>query len=393
VTSATSLITRARRFRFYAEHLWRFHRPFIRRHLRQRCAICIVSEAYSPLENGVCAECRALANSPRPTEPVAEQKIAPLAAELDALLTKSQGAGAGAYDALVMLSGGKDSAFLLHLLRQRYSNLRLLALTIDNSFMSPVALDNARRTVDVLDIDHITLRPPKSLYVKSFRLACTLREEGKGCFETVDRIDADLGFSLAKIHATVNDIPLLVSGLSWAQVERLFDVRSFEIPRERAFARVGSTLGHGLEEIYDPGEMHYWWDPSRFWWDPSRFECARWPQFLHPFYVWRYAERHIQAEVLRLGLIKRGNDSPMLTNNLIIPMMTVLDHVRLGYASFEPEFASQVRLGKADPLFWRNAFEMLEYAARTGWMLGDEIERMAESLGLTREDLGLGFRG
>jgi hypothetical protein len=32
---------------------------------------------------------------------------------------------------------------------------------------------------------------------------------------------------------------------------------------------------------------------------------------------------------------------------------------------------------------------MLEYTARTGWMLGDEIEKIAQGLGLTREALGL----
>jgi hypothetical protein len=382
VTSAETLIARARRFRFYAQHLWRFHRPFVRRGLRRRCVRCVVSEAYSPLDAaGVCAECRARAAAPQ-TDAAAE---VPLAAELDAVFDAAQGTGAGAHDALVMLSGGKDSAFLLHLLRQRFPRLRLLALTIDNSFMSPVALDNARRTVEVLDIDHVTLKPPKSLYAKSFRLACTLREEGKGCFETVDRIDADLGFSLGKIHATTHHIPLLVSGLSWAQVERIFGVRSFEVPPELALARVEETLGRRLDAVYEPTELP-------FWWDPARVDRALWPRFIHPFYAWRFEERHIQDEVVRLGLIERGNDSPMLTNNLIIPMMVVIDYLRLGYASFEPEFAAQVRAGKADPGFWRNAFEMLEYSAHTGWMLGDEIDRMAHSLGLTRAEIGAAAR-
>src|SRR5438477_3479644 len=94
VTSSATLIARARRFRFYAEHLWRFHRPFVRRYLRQRCAICVVSEAYSPLENGICAECRTSVSTP--SGATTDQETHLLAAELDPLLTKSQGAGAGA---------------------------------------------------------------------------------------------------------------------------------------------------------------------------------------------------------------------------------------------------------------------------------------------------------
>jgi hypothetical protein len=248
--------------------------------------------------------------------------------------------------------------------------------------MSPVALENTRRSVEKLDVGHVTLRPPQSLYRKSFRLACTLVEEGQGCFETVDRIDADLGFSLAKIYAATNRIPLLVSGLSWAQVDRIFGTRSFEVPREQAFAKLTTTLGKRLEEIYDPEELKYWWDPARFAEDS-------WPRFIHPFYVWRYGEQEIQERVIGLDLIEKGNESPLLTNNTIIPMMIVVDYLRLGYASFEPEFAQLVREGKSSRTFWRNVFEMLEYSARTGWMLEKELDKIARSLELSRAEVGL----
>ena len=62
---------------------------------------------------------------------------------------------------------------------------------------------------------------------------------------------------------------------------------------------------------------------------------------------------------------------------------------RLGYASFEPEFADMVRSGKASRRFWRNVFEMLEYSAKTGWMLDAELTRIVRELDLTREDIGL----
>jgi hypothetical protein len=70
-------------------------------------------------------------------------------------------------------------------------------------------------------------------------------------------------------------------------------------------------------------------------------------------------------------------------------MMIVADYFRLGYASFEPEFANQIREGKADRRFWRNVFEMLEYTTRTGSMLDNEIDWIVAELGLTRTDIGL----
>ena len=105
--------------------------------------------------------------------------------------------------------------------------------------------------------------------------------------------------------------------------------------------------------------------------------------------MWRYEEQYIRDRVVELGLIEAGNDSPLLTNNIILPMMIAVDYLRLGYGSFEPEFASQVRNGKADPVFWRNVFEMLEHSAKTGWMLDAEIDKIAKGLDLTRKDIGM----
>ena len=222
MTDAASLIGRVRRFQFYAQHFWRFHRIFLRGKLCQRCVNCIISEAYSPLDaQGLCSICRASTVPPGSAIVPVTECDASLEAELDSLLGQLQGQGSGAHDALVMLSGGKDSALLVHELKRRYPRLRILALTIDNSFMSPVALQNVRKSAEILDVDVVTLRPAKSVYVKSFRFACTLEQSGSGCFETVDRIDADLGFSLAKNYAAINKIPLLVTGLSWDQVERI----------------------------------------------------------------------------------------------------------------------------------------------------------------------------
>jgi hypothetical protein len=380
-----TLIRRARLFQYYARYLWHFHRRLVKKHLHKRCRQCVISEAYAPLNaDGLCAACRAV--GPESHRAPAGNPADIGAAELDALLRRHQGQAAGPYDALVMLSGGKDSAFLLHELHSRSPGLRLLALTIDNSFMSPVALENARRSAGKLDVDHVILRPAPALYRKSFRLACTLQEAGKGCFETVDRIDADLGFSIAKIHAAANRIPLVVSGLSWAQVERLFKVQSFEVPQDQALAKVHATLGKSLAEIYEPAELKYWWDPGMF---PKE----AWPRFLHPFYVWRHAEQEIQDQVVRRGLIEEGNDSPLLTNNVIIPLMIVVDYLRLGYASFEPEFAQLVREGKADRRTWQYVFEMLEYAARTGWLLDGEIDKIARRLDVSRADIGLIRKG
>ncbi|MDA4120433.1 MAG: hypothetical protein OK436_07595, partial [Thaumarchaeota archaeon] len=105
--------------------------------------------------------------SERPAEP----DTGPMKDSLHGLLTEHQGKGAGKYDALVLYSGGKDSTLLLHKLVTEYPGLRLLALTVDNGFMSQAAVENTSSLRGKLDLDHSVFRPHGSLFGKTFRHA------------------------------------------------------------------------------------------------------------------------------------------------------------------------------------------------------------------------------
>ena len=100
-------------------------------------------------------------------------------------------------------------------------------------------------------------------------------------------------------------------------------------------------------------------------------------------------EEFIKAEVLRLGLMPRGDESPLITNHRLIPLMCIVDMIQFGFASFEPEFARNVRKGKSDRMTWIHMFEMFEYSAKTSSMLSSAIDEVLDRLKLTREDVGL----
>ncbi|HEY3196408.1 MAG TPA: hypothetical protein VGJ57_00220, partial [Nitrospirales bacterium] len=80
---------------------------------------------------------------------------------LNELLHQHQGKGAFQYDAICLFSGGKDSTYMIHRIRCEFPRLRMLAYTIDNGFMSPVAKDNVYELIGKLQIDHIFARPDK----------------------------------------------------------------------------------------------------------------------------------------------------------------------------------------------------------------------------------------
>ena len=116
---------------------------------------------------GICNHCHqeesALAKAP--------SKKADYRQKLDDLIASIKGK-APSYDAIMAYSGGKDSSYTLKLLRERY-DLRVLALTFDNHFVSPTAFENIRAVTDALHVDHISFKPPWPLMKSLFGLTAT----------------------------------------------------------------------------------------------------------------------------------------------------------------------------------------------------------------------------
>lgn len=363
----------------YVMEQWPTKRAQVAGELSRRCSRCILSENYSPLIDGVCAICRSGDSPEAPKNP--ESAIAE--SQLADILRSQSGVGSGSYDAVVLFSGGKDSAFLLHRLRTEFPELRLVALTVDNSFMSSVAQANCRQILSKLEgIDHFIFRPQKNLYARTFRHAFT-HLDGQGCYAKVDRMDGDLTFDIGRNFAATVSAPLLISGLSPEQVERILQLKSFESPRSIENQRRTRSADYALEQIYTPEEL------NRYWWNPEQWPEERRPRVLHPFHAWQYDEEWIPQEVVRLGLIEAGQDNPLITNNDTIPVMLAVDSANLGYSSFEPEFAQLVREGRADRRIWLAMFEAIEYLVKHGQFLPQCISDTLHRLDLEPQDVGL----
>ena len=74
------------------------------------------------------------------------------------------------YEVIVAYSGGKDSTYTLDLFVNRYK-LKVLAATLDNSFISPKALDNIATVCANLKVDNILLRPNPTMMRQIFGVA------------------------------------------------------------------------------------------------------------------------------------------------------------------------------------------------------------------------------
>ncbi|MBI9066812.1 MAG: N-acetyl sugar amidotransferase [Salinivirgaceae bacterium] len=113
------------------------------------CNNCLLDEKYPQIsfnDNDICSLCY----SDKKFKPIGE----------DQLLNIFQSARNknAQYDALVPLSGGKDSTYILHLAVNVYK-LNILAMTYDNGLFSQLALDNIDRAIKITGVKHIFCKP------------------------------------------------------------------------------------------------------------------------------------------------------------------------------------------------------------------------------------------
>lgn len=372
-----TIVREVRIFEFYKKFIWPVQRLFVQKLLAKRCSKCFLPETYVQLIDGVCLHCK------KGEEIIPRDKavLMSMQEDFDQMIKKEIKKEKPAYHAVLLFSGGKDSSYLLHHMQHHYPGMRILALTIDNTFMSPVAMENISAIVEKTGVDHMVIRPKARMMEKMFGHAFTHLNE-KGCSGTVDQFDGDFFCDVARNMAAKMDIPYIICGLSRDQVENIFHLDTFKTPLSDEAKKREVVADIILEDLFTEDEMEYWWDGSR--WPEEKL-----PQMLFPFYFWDLEEEYIKSEVLRLGLMPRGDESPMVTNNSLIPLMGLVDIIQFGYSSFEPEFARNVRIGKAERKEWLYTFETLEYAAKTGRLLGKSIDEALARLSLTRQDLGI----
>ena len=75
------------------------------------------------------------------------------------------------YDALVPLSGGKDSTYILYLAKKVYG-LNVLAYTFDNGFLTDFALKNIKSALEILNVDHIFWKPNWDILKNYIEIFC-----------------------------------------------------------------------------------------------------------------------------------------------------------------------------------------------------------------------------
>lgn len=316
---------------YYIKTIWPLQRKFVR--ISKRCSRCIVSEKYTKLNEGLCEEC---SNFKIQDDLGIQQYHDTVSFEkyISSIITDNL------YDCVLMLSGGKDSAYILYRLRTYFPKLKILCVFVENGFSSPVAISNAEQVTQLTKTDLIIVNSFVDKFKEVFQEAF-LTLKGRPSYSVIDYADGSTIFEVGKTIARQFNIPI-IGGLSWVQVQHILNSDDFK-----------------LESPNDP-------------------------TIIFPLVVWRTNEQDIRKYVRDKHLLH--SDSPLATNNQLIPTICALDIKQLGYCSFEPEIAQLVREGKTDRKFWLYLFESLEYSVKRGY-LDEDIRNTLKQLNLKMEQV------
>ncbi len=300
----------------------------------QTCKRCVLDEKFPGIsfdESGVCSVCRTAEGAPdqRELKEKNEQRFRQLVGDYK---------GKGSYDCLVAYSGGKDSTYTLHLMKNEYG-LNVLAYSFNNWFQSDAALRNIRTIVQRHDIDHIMISPAYERFKNLLLVSLSKDLYSKKALERASAICITcisfiryIGFKIA----LEKKIPFVVLGMTPGQAsakaslvkinaDMLIQMQqatfqpllSLEKEFVKPYLLKKSDFGEGEHAIYN----------------------------VNPLSFYDYNEDAILAKIQEWGWVKPEDTDPNSTNCLLNAYANQVHLNRYGFNPYALEIAGLVREG------------------------------------------------
>ena len=298
------------------------------------CTKCVLDERFPGIrfgEDGLCNFCRSAADAEvqRSQKDKCRQEFAMLA---------QNSAWQGHYDCLVAYSGGKDSTYTLHLLKGTY-DLRILAFSYDNWFQSPEALQNIRRVIRNMNVDHLTVAPSYDT-VKCMTLASLAADAYPA--RALTRASCVCTSCIALIRLTglrlavERRIPMLVFGMSPGQAPIATGIVKTNVGLVRAMqAAFLRAMNERVSAMLAPFMLE-----DRHFAQPDGF-----PYIVNPLAFTDYDEGRVFEIVRQYGWNKPDDTDSNSTNCLLNAFANHVHITRFGVNPYASEIAELVRAG------------------------------------------------
>jgi len=258
------------------------------------------------------------------------------------------------YDAMVGISGGKDSTYVLYRLVREYG-ARVLAVTYENGFLTDLGKRNVKCAVEALGVDHFFHYPDWEVHRKFYR--ATLERLGDPCLAC-----AFAGFFLALKLCHEKRIPFFITGRSPYQMFRnLFEgSQDLFIPmmklnaEEHSFEKVARVYGV-LNDKITAWVKSLMTDPAdvagiirEFYPRSSALSADFAPEIVNFFLFEPYDEERIKREIEKNLKYRRSEDDLPLSH-LDCQILAAAEHLYRevhGVSMLAQEVAVMLRRGE-----------------------------------------------
>ncbi|NIM19930.1 MAG: hypothetical protein GTO51_06750 [Candidatus Latescibacteria bacterium] len=303
----------------------------------KRCTRCVLPETFPGIkfdDEGVCNFCRAYKGREH-----LDKSREKYRKRFDDLLAKHR--RKGGYDALMAYSGGKDSTYTMAVLRNTY-NMSILALTIDNGFVSPQALENSRKVVEGLGVDYVLYKPRLDVLSKLFLYTAEKNIYSKKGLERASSICTTcMGIVkfVALRMAIESGIPFITYGWSPGQA-----------PIESSIFRNNPEMIKKMQDAYiQPMKQVVGDEIYNYFLTEEHFGMAdQFPYNVNPLAFLEYDEHSVMQQISAMGWEKPDDTDPNSTNCLLNALGIKVHKEKFGFHPYVHELANLVRKGYMD---------------------------------------------
>jgi tRNA(Ile)-lysidine synthase TilS/MesJ len=303
----------------------------------KRCVRCILPTTFPGIsfdEQGLCNYCRRYKGDKVHDE--IKKKYENKFIELKDSLSRNT-----TYDLIMAYSGGKDSTYTLDIFINRYK-LRVLALTLDNTFISEKSFQNMRKVCENLDVDHQIIRPNPKMLGKIFKTAAEKELFSPKTLERASTIcTCCIGFVKSSILRTAIEKDIPFAGFGWSPGQA---------PVQASVMKTNASLMQTTQKaIYDPlykiagSEINPY-----FLFDEHFHQKERFPWNIHPLAFLNYDEENIIARIKDLGWEMPEDTDANSTNCLLNAFANKVHKDRYDFHPYVWELANMVRNGSME---------------------------------------------
>ncbi len=303
----------------------------------KRCTRCILPETFPGItfdKEGVCNYC----NRSRSRSATESHKKSYFE-KFQRLIEEY--AGKGSYDVIMAYSGGKDSTYTLYIFTEIFK-LRVLALTFDNTFISPTAFKNINSVCDKLDVDSMIVRPAPGMLRTIFRAAAEKELYSPKTLERASTICTScIGMVKAIILKTALEKEIPFIGFGWSPGQA--PVSSSVMHTNPALMKKAvNAIRQPLRDIVGPRI-----DPL-FPEDDLFDKALSFPWNIHPLAFMDYDEKMIIQKNRTFGWVQPQDTDPNSSNCLLNAFANHVHRNRYGFHPYVWEMANMVRDGVID---------------------------------------------